>query len=118
MDDFVSMPHDEMRRFSKMESLLQNKISRRFKIRPLDKNDFGYLIEHLHGQSDIAYEEYEFVLPLKKLKQETLIKRYDIIKPTRCLIEENQSYINKEQEELYTYVTYYMINTIVIDLEF
>src|SRR5699024_8068031 len=53
MGDFVSMPHDEMRRFSKMESLLQNKISRRFKIRPLDKNDFGYLIEHLHGQSDI-----------------------------------------------------------------
>lgn len=49
MGDFVSMPHDEMRRFSKMESFLQNKISRCFKIRPLDKNDVGYLIEHLHG---------------------------------------------------------------------
>lgn len=118
MGDFVSMPHDEMRRFSKMESLLQNKISRRFKIRPLDKNDFGYLIEHLHGQSDIAYEEYDYVLPLKKIKQETLVKRYDIIKPTRCLIEENQRYLKIEQEEQTTYVAYFTINSIVGDLEF
>ncbi len=118
MGDFVSMPHDEMRRFSKMESLLQNKISRRFKIRPLEKNDFGYLIEHLHGQSDIAYEEYDYVLPLKKLKQETLVKRYDIIKPTRCLIEENQRYLKIEQEKQTTYVAYFTINSIVGDLEF
>ncbi len=118
MGDFVSMPHDEMRRFSKMESLLQNKISRRFKIRPLDKNDFGYLIEHLHGQSDIAYEEYDYVLPLKKLKHETLVKRYDIIKPTRCLMEENQRYLTIEQEEQTTYVAYFTINSIVGDLEF
>lgn len=118
MGDFVSMPHDEMRRFSKMESLLQNKISRRFKIRPLDKNDFGYLVEHLHGQSDIAYEEYEYVLPLKKLKHETLVKHYDIIKPTRCLMEENQRYLKIEQEEQTTYVAYFTINSIVGDLEF
>ncbi|GIN71737.1 ATPase [Bacillus sp. J14TS2] len=118
MGDFVSMPHDEIRRFLKMESLLQNKISRRFKIRPLDKNDFGYLIEHLHGQSGIAYEEYDYILPLKKLKKETLVKRYDIIKPTRCLIEENQRYLKIEQEEQITYVAYFTINSIVGDLEF
>ncbi|WP_060206762.1 ATP-binding protein [Sporosarcina koreensis] len=118
MGDFVSMPHDEIRRFSKMESLLQHKISRRFKIRPLNKNDFGYLIEHLHGQSDTAYEEYDYVLPLKKLKQETLVKRYDIIKPTRCLMEENQRYLKIEQEEQTTYVAYFTINSIVGDLEF
>ncbi|PAD58148.1 ATP/GTP-binding protein [Bacillus sonorensis] len=118
MGDFVSMPHDEIRRFLKMESLLQNKISRRFKIRPLDKNDFGYLIEHLHGQSGIAYEEYDYNLPLKKLKKETLVKCYDIIKPTRCLIEENQRYLKIEQEEQTTYVAYFTINSIVGDLEF
>ncbi|CAD2079977.1 ATPase [Phocicoccus schoeneichii] len=118
MGDFVSMPHDEMRRFSKMESLLQNKISRRFKIRPLEKNDFGYLIEHLHGQSDVAYEDYDYVLPLKKLNHETLVKHYDIIKPTRCLIEENQRYLKIEQEEQTTYVAYFTINSIVGDLEF
>src|SRR5699024_12014591 len=63
MGAFVSMPHEENRRVSKMESLLQNKISRRFKVRPLDKNDFGYLIEHLHGQTGIAYDEYDYALP-------------------------------------------------------
>ncbi|KNE19286.1 ATP-binding protein [Virgibacillus pantothenticus] len=118
MGDFVSMPHEEVRRFSKMESLLQNKIARRFKIRPLNKNDFGYLIEHLHGQSDIAYEEYDYPLSLKKLKKETLVKRYDLIKPTRCLMEENQRYLKIEQEEQTTYVTYFTINSIVGDLEF
>jgi hypothetical protein len=118
MGDFVSMPHEEMRRFSKMESLLQNKIARRFKIRPLNKNDFGYLIEHLHGQSDIAYEEYDYPLPLKKLKKETLVKRYDLVKPTRCLIEENQRYLKIVQEEQTTYVAYFTINSIVGDLEF
>src|SRR5699024_11111896 len=57
MGDFVSMPHTEIERFLKMESLLQNKIAKRFKIRPLTKDDMGYLIEHLHGQSGIAFEE-------------------------------------------------------------
>jgi hypothetical protein len=118
MGDFVSMPHEEIRRFSKMESLLQNKISRRFKVRPLDKNDFGYLIEHLHEQTGIAYDEYDYALPLKKLKKETLVKRYDLIKTTRCLIEENQRYLKIEQEEQTTYVSYFTINSIVDDLEF
>lgn len=118
MGDFVSMPHEEMRRFSKMESLLENKISRRFKLRPLDKNDFGYLIEHLHGQTGIAYDEYDYALPLKKLKKETLVKRYDLIKPSRCLIEENQRYLKIEQEESTLYVAYFTINSIVGDLEF
>ncbi|MEH7781442.1 ATP-binding protein [Bacillus safensis] len=118
MGDFVSMSHEEIRRFSKMESLLQNKISRRFKVRPLDKNDFGYLIEHLHGQTGIAYDEYDYALPLKKLKKETLVKRYDLIKPTRCLIEENQRYLKIEQEEQTTYAAYFTINSIVGDLEF
>lgn len=118
MGDFVSMPHEEIRRFSKMESLLQNKISRRFKVRPLDKNDFGYLIEHLHEQTGIAYDEYDYALPLKKLKKETLVKRYDLIKPTRCLIKENQRYLKIEQEEQTTYVSYFTINSIVGDLEF
>lgn len=118
MGDFVSMPHEEIRRFSKMESLLQNKISRRFKVRPLDKNDFGYLIEHLHGQTGMAYDEYDYALPLKKLKKETLVKRYDLIKPSRCLIEENQRYLKIEQEEQTTYVAYFTINSIVGDLEF
>ena len=93
MNDFISMPDDEINRYMKMEKLLENKISRRFKFRRLDKNDFGYLIEHIYGRDGVAYEDYEYLLPKKKLKKATLIKQYDLIRPTRCLIEESQRYI-------------------------
>lgn len=118
MNDFISMSNDETNRFMKMEKLLENKISRRFKVRRLDKNDFGYLIEHLYGKEGMAYEEYEFTLPKKKLKKETIIKRYDLIRPTRCLIEENQRYIRLEHENTESYVTYFTVNAILGELDF
>lgn len=118
MGDFVSMSNNEIGRFTKMEKLLENKISRRFKVRRLDKNDFGYLIEHLYGQTGTAYENYEYYLPSKKFKHETLVKRYDLLKPTRCLIEENQRYLRIEHEETTTYTAYFTINSIVGELDF
>ena len=54
MNDFVSMPNDEINRYMKMEKLLENKISRRFKVRRLEINDFGYLMEHLYGRDGIC----------------------------------------------------------------
>ena len=51
MGDFVSMNNDEINRFLKMEKLLESKISRRFQFRRLDKNDFGYLLEHIYGNT-------------------------------------------------------------------
>ncbi|HBG0928538.1 TPA: ATP-binding protein [Clostridioides difficile] len=118
MNDFVSMSNDETNRYLKMEKLLENKISRRFKVRRLDKNDFGYLIEHLYGRDGIAYEDYEYHLPKKKLKKETLIKRYDLIRPSRCLIEESQRYLRLEHEDAESYVTYFTVNAIVGELDF
>ena len=53
-------------------------------MRRLDKNDFGYLIEHLYGRDSIAYEDYDYRLP-KKAEKKTLIKRYDLIRPTTLL---------------------------------
>lgn len=118
MGDFVSMNNDEILRYSKMEKLLSNKISRRFKIRPLNKDDFGYLIEHIYGQTGIAYEDYTYHLSKKKTDGETLIKYYDLIKPTRCLIEEKQRYLKIEQEEREVYVAYFTINSVVGELYF
>ena len=118
MNDFVSMPNDEINRYIKMEKLLENKISRRFKVRRLDKNDFGYLMEHLYGRDGIAYEDYDYSFPKKKLKKETLIKRYDLIRPTRCLIEESQRYLRLEHEDSESYVTYFTVNAIVGELDF
>ena len=118
MNDFVSMPNDEINRYMKMEKLLENKISRRFKVRRLDKNDFGYLMEHLYGRDGITYEDYDYSLPKKKLKKETLIKRYDLIRPSRCLIEESQRYLRLEHEDSQSYVTYFTVNAIVGELDF
>lgn len=118
MNDFVSMPNDEFNRHMKMEKLLENKISRRFKVRRLEINDFGYLMEHLYGRDGIAYEDYEYQLPKKKLQRETLIKYYDLIRPTRCVIEESQRYLRLEHEDKESYVSYFTVNAIVGELDF
>ena len=118
MNDFVSMPNDEINRYMKMEKLLENKISRRFKVRRLEINDFGYLMEHLYGRDGIAYEDYAYQLPKKKLNKETLIKYYDLIRPTRCVIEESQRYLRLEHEDKESYVSYFTVNAIVGELDF
>ena len=118
MNDFVSMPNDEINRYMKMEKLLENKISRRFKVRRLEINDFGYLMEHLYGRDGIAYEDYEYQLPKKKLNKETLIKYYDLIRPTRCVIEESQRYLRLEHEDKESYASYFTVNAIVGELDF
>ena len=118
MNDFVSMPNDEVSRYMKIEKLLENKISRRFKVRRLEAADFGYLIEHINGRDGIAYEDYEYKLYKKKLKKETLLKQYDLIRPARCLIEESRRYLRLEHEDGESYVTYFTVNAIVGELDF
>ena len=118
MNDFVSMPNDEINRYMKMEKLLENKISRRFKVRRLEINDFGYLMEHLYGRDGVAYEDYEYQLPKKNYKKETLIKYYDLIRLTRCVIEESQRYLRLEHEDKESYVSYFTVNAIVGELDF
>jgi len=118
MGDFVSMSNNEINRFMKMEKLLESKISRRFQFRRLDKSDFGYLLEHIYGNTGIAYNDYSYELPVIKRKRDTLVKRYDLIRPTRCLIEENQRYLKIEREDQTTYVAYFTINNIVGELDF
>ena len=118
MNDFVSMSNDEINRYVKMEKLLENKISRRFKIRRLEAKDFAYLMEHLYGRNGIAYEDYEYPLPKRKLKRETLIKYYDLIRPTRCVVEESQRYLRLEHEDSESYVSYFTVNAIVGELDF
>ena len=118
MGDFVSMPNDEIRRYIRMEKLMENKLSRRFKVRRLNKNDFGYLLEHIYGRIGTAYEDFEFTLPLKKRKRDTLVKKYDLIKPARCLIEEKQRYLHMKSEDSESYVAYFTISDVVGELDF
>lgn len=118
MGDFVSMDDGEISRYMKLEKLMENKLSRRFKVRRLTQDDLFYLIEHIHGQDDVPYEDYSYDLPVRKLKKETQIKRYDLMRPTRCLIEENQRYLKIEGEDQTTYVAYLTISNVVGELDF
>lgn len=118
MGDFISISNDEINRYIKMEKLLENKISRRFKFRRLEKKDFGYLIEHIYGRAGVAYEDYEYDFSMKRLKRETLVKRYDLIRPTRRMITENQRYLKIDSEDITTYAAYFTINNIVGELDF
>ena len=97
---------------------MESKLARRFKVRRVTPSDLTYLIEHIYGEKGTPFEEYEFQLPKKKLKSETLVKRYDLLHPSRCLIEENPRYLRMEHENHESYVAYLTINTIVGEMEF
>ena len=97
---------------------MENKLSRRFKVRRLNKNDFGYLLEHIYGRTGTSYEDFEFTLPLKKRKRDTLVKQYDLIKPARCLIEEKQRYMHIKSENSESYAAYFTISDVVGELDF
>lgn len=116
--DFYSISNTEMARYSRLEKALRTKISRRFKFRRLDEKDFGYLIEHLYGQTIVPYYDYDYKLPKEKFLGDTLVKRYDLLKLTRCLMEEHQRYIKLTREKEESYVACLTIDTLVGELEF
>lgn len=59
----------------------------------MDKSDFDYIIKQLYGQTGIPCEEYKHHLLKRYRDKEMLVNKYDILKPTRRLIEENQRYL-------------------------
>lgn len=116
--DFMVMNNAEVERFAKVAQFLADKVGRRFQIRPLSKNDFGYLLEHLYGMTGQDYEEYDYHLPRQKTVTDTIIKKYDLIKPTRSLIEQKQRYLKITHGLDETFVTYMVLSDIVGELEF
>lgn len=118
MGDFTSVSNEEMRRYFKIEKLLESKVSRRFRFRRLDEKDFGYLVEHLYGQVEIPYYEYEYQLPKKNVGQDVLVKKYDVLRLTRCLLEEHQRYVKLVRDKTESYAAYLTINNVVGEMEF
>ncbi len=118
MGDFVSIPFDEAERYKKLERLLEHRISRRFKFRKIDKNDLGYILDHIYCNEKKVYEEYEYILPKMETEKETVIKRYDILRPTQTLIEENRDYLTITKEDKVTYVAYLPMHMLVDELTF
>lgn len=118
MGDFTSMDDEEIRRFSKVENLLESKISSRFRIRRLTEDDLGYVIEHHFGKCSVPYERYRNPLPKQHVDRRTLVKRYDVLRLGKSLVTERQKYLKLESEEKKTYVTYFTIESVVGELEF
>lgn len=118
LGDFNSVSNTEMTRYYRLEKALRTKIRRRFKFRRLEEKDFGYLIEHLYGQTIVPYYNYEYNVPKEKFAGETLVKRYDLLKLTRCLMKEHQRYISLEREKEKMYTAYLTIDTVIDGLTF
>lgn len=76
----------------------------------------------LLGSCNCRYCFTEYTRPRRKqaikYKEETLIKYYDLIRPTRCVIEESQRYLRLEHEDKESYVSYFTVNAIVGELDF
>ena len=118
MGDYTSVSNIEVSRYSKHEQLLCGKLCRRFKFRRCNQNDFGYIIEHIYGSTGTAYEDYEYHLPHIKVKGDTLIKSYDVIRPAECRITEHGRYLELDRDDTLQYVSYMTISDITQELDF
>lgn len=116
--DFASVDNREMGRYLRMEKNLLKRIRRRFRFKRMTEKDFGYLVERLYGQVEVPYYRYDYHLPSVKLPEETLIKKYDLLKLTRCLNEEHQRYIKSVRGNGTVYAAYLTIDTIIGEVAF
>ena len=117
MGDYVDMSDEEIRRYSQVGNLVTKNAQRYFKLRKLDKNDFGYIIEHNNGLEGIAYEKYEYQLPKFRSEGKHLIKWYDLLKLTKVEKVEHGKYLEIIGENFTKYVSYFVINEVIGSLE-
>ncbi|MBA4700293.1 MAG: ATP-binding protein [Ruminococcus sp.] len=117
MGDFLTMDNGEIRRYKAVERMLSAKLGRKFKVRPLKSDDFGYIIEHLYGMEGISYEDYSCHLPVKKYKKETLVKEYEYLKLTRAKLTEKPYYLEINREGVTSYAACFAIQEIIDDLD-
>lgn len=118
MGDCLTISVSEVERFGKMEQLLQGKLSGRFRFRRLTSDDFGYLLEHLHGNGALCYDDYAYQLPTEIQDGKICVRQYELLKPMACLMEEKQRYLKIMHENQTEYAAYFTIHTIVDDLPF
>lgn len=116
LGDFNSVSNTEMARYSRMEKKLFVKLGRRFRFKRLREKDFGFLIEHLYGQTLVPFYDYDYKLPKSRFEGKTLVKKYDLLRLTRCLAREHQRYVKLVRENEESYAAYLTIDRIVGEL--
>jgi len=118
MGEYVMMRNAEIRRYEKVERLLKNKIDNRFRVRRLDPKDFGYIISHIYGLHGVSYTDFQYKYEPKKLKQDTLVKKYDLMKLSHTRIQEGQRSLLMEREEGTIRCACYVIQDVISDIPF
>ena len=118
MGDFVSINSAEIERYAKLEDFLRQRVKGKFSLKRLEKKDIGYIVEHIYGQQKTPYYKYEYSFPKEKLEKKTLVRKYDILRLTRCVLQEHQKHIRMIREEGESYVAYLTINALIGELEF
>jgi hypothetical protein len=120
MSDFYGISNDEIKRFLNMEKLLEGRISKDFRVRAVNKDDLGYIVEHLHGGQGVLYEDYSYHLPvIKDMKANKVwVKKYDLLKLSRREIKEHQRYVRiTDDDGNETFVAYFVLQDIIDEMD-
>ena len=119
VDDYVRINEDEIYTFIRAEEFLEHRISRHFSIRKLTTHDYGFILEHLYGTLREPYETYSNPIEVKKQQTEWMIKKFDLLRPIRSLVENKPKHLkmtNRYDESIY--VSYLALSVLTDELSF
>ena len=118
MNDYISVSNNELERYSRMERLVFSKISTDFEFQRVKPKDIGYIVEHIHGKTGIAYEDYYYHLPHENAEEHKILKSYDLLKLSDCILSEYPRHIKYSVGNDDVYCAYLTVKEIINDLEF
>lgn len=117
MGGYYKVSNSEIERYQSIERLLDSRIAGRFDFRAANKDDIGYILEHLHGGGGV-FEEFYFHLPVRKKGKHHSVKKYDLMKGTVCLQEEKQRYLKITPESgKPVYCSYFTLSDVIGGME-
>ncbi len=118
LGDYTTVSNKEIEHYLKLERLLEHKITRHFKMRKINANDYGYIIEHLNGQRGVAYNDYKFTPDINLKSDVTEIKTYDLMNLEQGYITENKRYLEIDTEEEKQFVSYLSVSKMTGEMNF
>ena len=118
MQDYYKLHERELGRYESMERIIYEKIGRKFEFERLTPSDYGYLIEHIHGLSGVAYSDYCYHLPLRKEGEHIIYQKYDVLKLTHTRVKEKGRHLEMHRNEGVSLVAYFAISTFLETLQF
>lgn len=118
MGDFYEISKEDIYRYKGLENLLYERISSRFHFRKVNKNDIGYIVSHLSSEQGVNYDDYKSKQVVYENEKNNYIRLYDILEPSRAVIEEKPKYLKIIRDENSSYVSYLVMSVITKELTF